>query len=410
MPRWFGHVKMGTGKRQDDPGAISSAVEHCFHTAGVSGSIPLSPTKPLQPNLGRTHRKPAQVAHEDDRKMSRSSNPTLRPDAPLDRHNTFRVPARAAWLAEIENPDQIPEILDHPPIRSLPRLVLGAGSNVLFTRDFPGLVLIPRNRGIQVLTTGSGTVLVRAEAGVGWHDLVTWTLDRNLCGLENLALIPGSVGAAPVQNIGAYGRELSHVLESVEVFDCEGGEKRHLDREACELGYRQSRFQKEPDRWIITAIGLRLSLEPSLRIDYPGVREELAALHADPPTARAVAEAIIRLRRRKLPDPDEIGNAGSFFKNPVLTRERFESLRDRFPGLPVFESPSGRKVSAAWLIEQAGWKGFREGDAGVSARHALVLVNHGTATGAQVWSLAQRIQESVRSKFGLDLEVEPQIL
>ncbi len=342
--------------------------------------------------------------------MSRSSNPTLSPDAPLDRHNTFRVPARAAWLAEIENPDQIPEILDLPQIRNQPRLVLGSGSNVLFTRDFPGLVLILRNRGTKVLSTESGTVGVRAEAGVGWHELVTWTLDRNLCGLENLALIPGSVGAAPVQNIGAYGSELSDVLEAVEVFDCHAGQGRRLDREACGFGYRQSRFQREPDRWIITAIELRLGLETALRIDYPGLREELAALQADPPTARTVAEAIIRLRRRKLPDPAEIGNAGSFFKNPILTPERVQSLRDRFPDLPVFESPSGQKVSAAWLIERAGWKGFREGDAGVSPQHALVLVNHGTATGAQIWSLAQRIQESVRSNFGLDLKPEPQIL
>jgi UDP-N-acetylmuramate dehydrogenase len=337
-------------------------------------------------------------------------HPALTPDAPLDRHNSFRVPARAVWLAEIENPDHIPEILDLPQTRNLPRLILGAGSNVLFTRDFPGLVLTLRNRDIKVLADDAKTVLVHVEAGVRWHDLVTWTLERDLCGLENLALIPGLVGAAPIQNIGAYGAEISDVLETVEVFDCQAGQGRRLDREACRFGYRRSQFQKEPDRWVIIAIELKLSRKAPLRIDYPGIREELAALQADPPTARSVAEAVIRLRRRKLPDPAEIGNAGSFFKNPILTPEHGQLLRDRFPELPVFESPLGKKVSAAWLIERGGWKGFREGDAGVSPQHALVLVNYGTATGAQIWSLAQRIQDSIRADFGLELDVEPRIL
>jgi UDP-N-acetylmuramate dehydrogenase len=342
--------------------------------------------------------------------MSRSSNLVLCRDAPLECHNSFRVPAQASWLAEIGNPALIPEILAIPELRNRPVLVLGAGSNVLFTKDFDGLVLVMANQGKRVLGADSGTVLVRAEAGVGWHDLVGWTLNQNLCGLENLALIPGTAGAAPIQNIGAYGSELSEVLDTVEAYDRHDDRIVRLDRIACRLGYRESRFKQEPDRWVITAIELRLRYEAPLKTNYPGVAEELATRSGSPPTARDVAEAISRLRRRKLPDPAEIGNAGSFFKNPILPPDQFRRLHERFPALPVYDTPAGKKLSAAWLIEHAGWGGFREGDVGVSPKHALVLVNYGHGTGAQVWALAQRIQDSVWSSFGLHLEPEPRIL
>ncbi|MGB9429522.1 MAG: UDP-N-acetylmuramate dehydrogenase [Gammaproteobacteria bacterium] len=331
-------------------------------------------------------------------------------NAQLDRRNTFRVPARAAWLAEIHTPAALPEVLARPEVNDRPMLVLGEGSNVLFTRDFDGLVLAMVNRGIEVLEDTGETVRLRAQAGEDWHGLVRWSLSQKLCGLENLSLIPGTVGAAPIQNIGAYGAELAETLETVEAYDREAREFVCLSRAQCEFSYRQSVFKRQPERWIISAVELRLRRSAPLKLDYAGVREELAAMNVHAPTAANVSEAICRLRRRKLPDPAVIGNAGSFFKNPVVSNGEAEILQAAHPGLPVFNTPDGRKLSAAWLIERCGWKGFREGDAGVSEKHALVLVNHGHATGAQIWSLAQRIRDSVQEKFGIRLEPEPRVV
>ncbi len=332
------------------------------------------------------------------------------PDAPLTRRNTFRVPARAAWLAEIHAAAAIPEILALPQVKNLPLLVLGEGSNLLFTRDFDGLVLRMANRGIEVLDGKGGGVHVRAAAGEHWHDLVRWSLAQGLCGLENLSLIPGTVGAAPIQNIGAYGAELAETLISVAAYDRTSHEHVQMSREQCGFSYRDSLFKRMPERWIITAVELRLQRSAALKLDYAGVREELAAMQISKPAAADVSAAICRLRQRKLPDPAVIGNAGSFFKNPVVSEHQAAQLQEQHPGLPIFNAPDGRKLSAAWLIEQCGWKGFREGDAGVSQKHALVLVNHGHAAGTQIWSLAQRIRDSVQEKFGIRLEPEPRII
>ncbi|MGH8378934.1 MAG: UDP-N-acetylmuramate dehydrogenase, partial [Gammaproteobacteria bacterium] len=323
---------------------------------------------------------------------------------------TFRVPARAAWLAEVRNPAVLAELLAKPEVNGRPMLVLGEGSNVLFTRDFNGLVIAMSNRGIEVLADDGETARVHAQAGEDWHGLVRWSLAQGLCGLENLSLIPGTVGAAPIQNIGAYGAELADVLDVVEAFDRETNAPVRLSRAQCGFSYRQSIFKHQPERWVITAVELRLRRNAPLKLDYAGVRDELAAMHVNAPTARDVSEAVCRLRRRKLPNPKQIGNAGSFFKNPIVSDAQAGKLQAAHPGLPVFHAPDGRKLSAAWLIEKCGWKGFREGDAGVSDKHALVLVNHGKATGAQIWSLAQRIQDSVQKKFGILLEPEPRIL
>ncbi|MDE2070002.1 MAG: UDP-N-acetylmuramate dehydrogenase [Gammaproteobacteria bacterium] len=335
---------------------------------------------------------------------------TLIANAPLDRRNTFRVPARAAWLAEVYAPAVLAELLAKPEANSRSMLVLGEGSNVLFTRDFDGLVVAMTNRGIEMLADDGESVRVRARAGEDWHGLVRWSLVQGLCGLENLSLIPGTVGAAPIQNIGAYGAELSETLEAVEAFDRHANASVRLTREQCGFSYRQSIFKQQPERWIITAVELRLRRNAPLKLDYAGVREELATMGVNAPTAKDVSEAVCRLRRRKLPDPAVIGNAGSFFKNPIVSNAQAAELQAAHPGLPVFNAPDGRKLSAAWLIERCGWKGFREGGAGVSDQHALVLVNHGKATGAQIWSLAQRIRESVQEKFGIRLEPEPRII
>ena len=334
----------------------------------------------------------------------------LTPDDSLAARNTLRVPARTAWLAEVRDPAAIPEVLRRSEVNGRQLLVLGEGSNVLFTRDFDGLVLALANRGIEVLEDTGDTVRLRAAAGEDWHGLVRWSLARGLCGLENLSLIPGTVGAAPIQNIGAYGAELAETLETVEAYDREAGMFVRLSNAQCEFSYRQSVFKRQPERWIITSLELFLHRDAPLKLGYAGVREELAAMGVRTPTAAEVSEAVCRLRRRKLPDPAAIGNAGSFFKNPVISNDEAEKLQAAHPGLPVFNAPDGRKLSAAWMIEQCGWKGFRDGDAGVSEKHALVLVNHGQATGVQLWLLAQRIRDSVREKFGVRLEPEPTII
>lgn len=332
-------------------------------------------------------------------------------DAPLGGRNTLRVSARAALLVDVRDSAALPEVLAFPLLRNAPLLVLGEGSNLLLTRDVSGAVLSLVTRGIHLLADEGDHAIVRAEAGESWNDLVHWTLGRGLAGLENLVLIPGTAGAAPIQNIGAYGMELRDYVHAVEAWDRQAGAFVRFDNAQCEFGYRDSRFKRERDRYIVSALELKLPRQPALRLDYAGVREELAALGAEVPTPILVAEAIARLRRRKLPDPAVIGNAGSFFKNPVVTAAQAQALTATHPALPQWPLAGGEvKLSAAWLIEQAGYKGLRDGDAGIAAQHALVLVNHGQASGAQLWALAQRVRDGVRERYGVTLEPEPRVV
>jgi UDP-N-acetylmuramate dehydrogenase len=330
----------------------------------------------------------------------------------LQGRNTFRVPARAEMMADVRRSDALAELFDFAMLRNGPVLVLGEGSNLLFADDFPGVVICLTMANVAILEDDGGHALVRADAGVAWNDLVGWTLARGLCGLENMALIPGTVGAAPIQNIGAYGAEVGEYVETVEAFARDTGQVKRVSRADCGFAYRDSVFKREPERWVVTALELRLQRQAELRLDYAGVREELAAMGIEAPRAPHVAEAISRIRTRKLPNPALIGNAGSFFKNPIVPLAQAEALREAHAGLPVFpgDRDDTRKLSAAWMIEQAGWKGFREGDAGISAQHSLVLVNHGNATGAQLLALARRVAGSVGEKFGVALEPEPRII
>jgi UDP-N-acetylmuramate dehydrogenase len=335
---------------------------------------------------------------------------TLIEQASLVSLNTLRVAASARWLAELRDADALPALLAHAAARD-GVMVLGEGSNVLLAADCPGLVLRPMFADVRILSDDGRAATVRAEAGAGWDALVDWTLARGLAGLENLALIPGLVGAAPIQNIGAYGVEVASSIATVDAWDREQGRLVRLEREACGFGYRDSVFKRAPQRWIVTAVEFRLSRAAVPRLDYAGVREELAAMGAAEPTPQRVAEAVRRLRRRKLPDPAVIGNAGSFFKNPVVDTEFAAGLRVRHPEAPLYPADPGQsKLSAAWLIERCGWRGFREGDAGVAAQHALVLVNHGHASGAELLALARRVAQSVEQYFGVRLEPEPRIV
>jgi UDP-N-acetylmuramate dehydrogenase len=337
---------------------------------------------------------------------------SLARDASLRERNTFRLDASARCVATVHDPAALPALLDDPELRGLPWLVLGEGSNVLFaTQRFEGVVVQLAADVAAVLAEDDDGAIVGVQAAHGWDSLVDWTLDRGLQGLENLALIPGHVGAAPIQNIGAYGVEVGEHITAVEAFDRSARALVRLTNAECGFGYRDSRFKREPDRWIVTAVEFRLARRGELRLGYAGVREELAALGLEP-QARHVATAVRRLRRRKLPDPAVIGNAGSFFKNPVVPAATAQALRARYEAMPVFstEAAGERKLSAAWLIERAGWRGYREGDAGISAQHALVLVNHGAATGPQLLDVARRVAASVETTFGVRLEPEPRIV
>jgi len=335
---------------------------------------------------------------------------TLVEHAPLQARNTFGVPAKTELLIDVHRIDALGEVLAFPLVRRLPLLVLGAGSNVLFTRDWPGVVLSLFAHAIEIRDDDGRQARIRVEAGANWNDFVHWSLAHGFAGLENLVAIPGTVGAAPIQNIGAYGTEVAEFIEVVEVFDRHQGRIETLSAGECAFAYRDSLFKHAYDRYIVTAVEFVLPRQRALRLDYAGVREELAAMGVDRPTPATTAEAVARVRARKLPDPAAIGNAGSFFKNPLVDGPTLEALREKYPDLPHWPAGEGAKVSAAWLIEHAGLRGAREGDAAVSKQHALVLVNLGRATGAEILALARHVRDGVASRFGIELEPEPRIV
>ena len=319
--------------------------------------------------------------------------------------NSFGVEAKAGLLVVIESEEDVLSLPAFDPARDL---VLGGGSNVLFVTDVPGTVYHNCITGKSVFDDGGDLARVEVGAGEDWHPLVRWTLDQGLSGLENLSLIPGRAGAAPIQNIGAYGVELDSVLTGVTAWDWHRAAWVNLDTDACELAYRDSLFKSSAaDRYLITSIQLSLDRHFRPRLEYAGLLEELSEARVDRITARDVSDAVIRLRRRKLPDPKRNGNAGSFFKNPMVDRDQMESLRAAFPDLPGWPAQDGFcKLSAAWLIEQCGLKGARHGQAAVSEQHALVLVNLGDASGQDIAALARNVQSIVADRFNITLEPE----
>ncbi|WP_448099413.1 UDP-N-acetylmuramate dehydrogenase [Luteibacter yeojuensis] len=335
---------------------------------------------------------------------------SLASDAPLGGRNTLRVDARTKLLAEVRDPTKIPELLAYPAVKAGKLLVLGEGSNLLIKGDFDGTVLAMATRGVETFRRDD-RVLIRVAAGERWDDFVRWSLGQGYAGLENLILIPGTVGASPIQNIGAYGVEVAEFIDTVEAWDTHAGEFVVLDKATCAFSYRDSSFKQQPGRWIVVAVTFSLPRERPLSLDYAGIREEVAKMGIERATPYHVAEAVVRLRSRKLPDPAVIGNAGSFFKNPIVGAAKAEALALAHPGLPVWPHAGGTaKISAGWLIEAAGFKGERDGDAGMSNRHALVLVNHGKATGPQLWAFAQKVIAGVEAKFGVTLEPEPLVV
>ncbi len=335
-------------------------------------------------------------------------------NAELKSLNTFGVAASAASLITLEHESQLAELRAALADGPAP-FVLGAGSNVLFTAEVPGTVLRVRLRGVRIVSDDAHGVVVEAAAGEDWDALVRWSLEQHCYGLENLALIPGTAGAAPIQNIGAYGVELSDVFESLDAIDLDSGVTATMSVADCAFGYRDSVFKRTgAGRWLVLRVRLRLARRAQLRLEHGDIGLALSAAGIASPTPADVAAAVRRVRRAKLPDPAQLGNAGSFFKNPIVSTAQAQRLLAGNPGVPnypaVLDGAAARKLSAAWLIESCGWKGARDGDAGVDTRHALVLVNHGQATGAQLLGLAARIRDSVEERFGVRLEAEAVLL
>ena len=333
------------------------------------------------------------------------------PDASLKQLNSFSVEARAGQLLILESEEDLQTFTSEHRFDVKRDLILGGGSNVLFAGDVEGSVILNRITGKRIIEDSNDEVLVEASAGENWHQLVLWCLDQGLSGVENLSLIPGLAGAAPMQNIGAYGVELADVLDCVQTIDIKSGQACEFTRQDCDLSYRNSRFKSaDAGKYLITAIRLRLRRRFNPNLAYKGLREELLSMDIDVPTAKQVSEAVIRIRQRKLPDPKVVGNAGSFFKNPVVSQATADLLVKEFTDLPVYSAGNGSKLSAAWMIEHCGWKGRSMGRAAVSDQHALVLINKGDATGEEILTLADAIQASVQNRFGIELQPEPLII
>jgi len=335
----------------------------------------------------------------------------VRQDVSLKAYNSFAVEARASHLVEVESDPQLVEALGQAQAHGWPVLLLGGGSNLLLTADVQGLVLRMASRGIRILVDDGQCVVVEAEAGEPWHPFVQWTLGQGFAGLENLSLIPGTVGAAPVQNIGAYGVELKDCFAGLTALDRQSGELREFNLQDCAFAYRDSLFKRESGRWVILRVRFQLSRAAALHLDYGPVRQRLAEQGISAPTAVDVSRAICAIRSEKLPDPAQLGNAGSFFKNPLVSAEHAQRLRQEHADLVAYPQADGQvKLAAGWLIERAGWKGYREGDAGVHRLQALVLVNYGQATGQELLALARRIQADIAERFGVALEIEPNLI
>lgn len=329
----------------------------------------------------------------------------------LKAFNTFGVDAKANDFVAFSSVEQLEHIAKQHLTSNTPYLILGAGSNILFTQDYNGLILKNEILGIEVVEENDEFVLVKAGAGLNWHHFVLHCIEHDWGGVENLSLIPGTVGAAPVQNIGAYGVELKDVLHALHAWDIKQQQLVELNNADCAFGYRNSVFKQiHKGAMVICDVVFKLTKKHKIKIGYGAIKDQLASYDISAPTIRDVSNAVIAIRSSKLPDPNEIGNAGSFFKNPVVGKSFFEHLHKCYPDVVAYPSGDEMKLAAGWLIEQAGWKGFHEGSVGCYDKQALVLVNFGGATGAEILELAKRIQASVKGKFDVELEMEVNIV
>jgi len=329
---------------------------------------------------------------------------------PLQKYNTFRIEAFAKYFSKFSSAEELQEVLNQKVSET--NLILGGGSNILVTKDFDGLVLKNEVRGINVVNEDAEYIFVRAGAGVSWHSFVTFCVNNNFAGVENLSLIPGNVGASPMQNIGAYGVEIKDVFDELEAFHLKENTIEKFKGHDCNFGYRESIFKnKYKDQFAILSVTFRLKKNPDFNISYGAIEEELKKMKVENLSVKAISDAVISIRTSKLPDPALIGNAGSFFKNPVINQQKFDQLKKDLKEMsfPFYKNGESYKIAAGWLIEQCGWKGFRKGDAGCYSKQALVLVNYGNATGKEIYDLSEEIKISVKEKFGIDLEREVNI-
>ena len=337
--------------------------------------------------------------------------PLIKKNIDLKPYNTFGISVKALFFAEVFTEEDLQEILRSTVISAHRLLVLGGGSNILFTEDFDGLVIKMSIPGISYALKGD-TILIEAGAGVAWNELVNYCVAHNFAGVENLSLIPGTVGASPIQNIGAYGVELKDVFESCRAYEIATGNKRNFSYEECHFGYRESIFKNElKGKYIISSVTFKLTDRAEVNTQYGAIQEELTRRKIAKPGISDISKVVADIRVSKLPDPSTIGNAGSFFKNPIVTEADFDRVKTLFPELPHYPAGTGKvKLAAGWLIEQCGFKGKVVGETGTWKNQALVLVNHGSASGSEVYSFSESIIAAVYSRFGIKLEREVNIL
>ena len=332
-------------------------------------------------------------------------------DYNLSKLNTFGIDVNAKYFVEVKSEADIKELFNLPEFKQDKKMFLGGGSNVLFTKNSGGLVVLNKLKGIEITEENSESVFVRAMGGELWNDLVLFTVNNNYWGIENMSLIPGTVGAAPMQNIGAYGTELNDILLNVETFEIETGLKKTFSKEECKLGYRESVFKNElKEKYFISAITLRLSKTRKENNLYKTLKEYLETNKIEIHKPKDISDAVATIRKSKLPDPKVLGNAGSFFKNVFVDEEKLKTLLKEYPNIPSFKENAVIKIPAGWLIEQCGWKGKKIGNVGVHKKQALVLVNYGGGTGKEIIELANQIIESVKEKFGLEITTEVNLI
>ena len=329
----------------------------------------------------------------------------------LKRHNTFGVEAKTKFFISFKSTAELKNIIESEIYINNKNLILGQGSNILITKDFDGLIIHNKITGIRILEENKNNILVEVGAGVNWHEFVTWSVEKELSGIENLALIPGTVGASPVQNIGAYGMEVKNSITKVHAFEIQKGKNKIFSNKDCKFKYRDSIFKnKLKDKIIITKVEFKLLKNAINNTSYGNILEELNALNIKP-SPKNISQAVINIRNRKLPNPTELGNSGSFFKNPIVSSIKFKNLKRKFPEIVGYKiSESETKIAAGWLIENAGLKGYRQGDAGVHKNQALVLVNYGTASGKDIMHLAQKVQNIIVKKYGVHIIPEVTII
>lgn len=333
----------------------------------------------------------------------------------LKEYNTFGIGVYSKYFAEFSSVEELKELVETTE-NILPKMILGGGSNILFTKDYEGFILKNNIAGIEVINEDEDFVYVRAGAGVNWHQLVMYCVNNNYSGVENLSLIPGKVGASPMQNIGAYGVEVKDVFYDLNAFHLHEKNIQRFSSKDCEFGYRESVFKKKfKEQFVILHVTYRLKKNPVFNISYGAIEEELSNMKIENLTIKAISDAVIQIRSSKLPDPKIIGNAGSFFKNPVINKLELQRIQTRQLSkhlkIPFYQIDEDHfKIPAGWLIEQCGWKGYRSGDAGCYEKQALVLVNYGSASGKEIFALSARIQASVQEEFGISLEAEVNII